>query len=253
MSYKKKNYRDYDKYKEIDFSNDIIENLPSYSQPNMTDINNNIQEPVMNTDQLFHLANFLETNPTNAPFPEITVIPDVLRNIARFANERKKMKYAHQEFEKKIQFLSDGLDKQYHIAMKTLEYETEIKLTQINGNIQQTLTSINRYYDTELAKIHANYQLESEKMHLYYKNLEEQRKDQEKRFNKMMKYATIDRKRASKAMKEVEDVCKVLQKRIYNRTATHQERKYYIELLKLRNSGMNMVNNIIPQLAQKIN
>ena len=234
------------------FSNNNIKGYPISLEQSIVNVDNSIQEPAMNVEGLLNLANFLETSDTSVGFPEVTVIPDVLRNVARFVNERKKMKYAHREFEKKIQFLSDGLDKQYHVAMRRLENETEIKLTQINGNVKQAIENINRYYDTELAKIHASYKLENEQMNLYYKDLENQRKEQARRFNKMMKYATTERKRATKAIKEAEMVCDVLRQRIYDGTATHEEREHYMELLKFRNAGINVVDTLILQLATKI-
>lgn len=245
MGYKNKNYKEYQGYK----MNSHTEKFPACEVQSIANIDAGIQEPVMNVDGLFNLAKYLETS---EDVPDVTVIPDVLRDVGKFVNERKKMKYSHHEFEKKIQFLSDGLDKQYHVAMQRLEKETEIKLSQINGNVEQAITNINRYYDTELARIHANYRLENEKMNLYYQDLENQRKEQTRRFNKMMKYATIERKRADKAMKEAEIVCEVFRQRMYDRTATREEREHYMELLKFRNSGLNMANNIIAQLATKI-
>lgn len=123
------------------------------------------------------------------------------------------MKYSHKEFEMKIKFLSDGVDKQYHVAMQKIQNETEIQLAQINGNVRQGILSINRYYDLEVQKVVAQYKLKSEEMNLYYQNLEKQRKEQERRFDKMIKIATIERKRANKAIKEAEQVCDFLDKK----------------------------------------
>lgn len=114
---------------------------------------NTLPEPVMNMDSLFKLADFLDTSKSDSSFPEITVIPDMLRSVGKFVNERKKMKYSHKEFEMKIKFLSDGVDKQYHVAMQKIQNETEIQLAQINGNVRQGILSINRYYDLEVQKV----------------------------------------------------------------------------------------------------
>lgn len=144
---------------------------------------NTLPEPVMNMDSLLNLADFLDTSKSDSAFPEIAVIPDMLRDVGKFVNERKKMKYSHKEFEMKIKFLSDGVDKQYHVAMQKIQNETEIQLAQINGNVKQGILSINRYYDLEVQKVVAQYKLKSEEMNLYYQNLEKQRKEQERRFN----------------------------------------------------------------------
>lgn len=87
-------------------------------------------------------------------------------------------------------------------------------MAQINGNVRQGILSINRYYDLEVQKVVAQYKLKSEEMNLYYQNLEKQRKEQERRFDKMIKIATIERKRANKAIKEAEQVCDFLDKNI---------------------------------------
>ena len=152
----------------------------------------------------------------------------------------------------KIKFLSDGVDKQYHVAMQKIQNETEIQLAQINGNVRQGILSINRYYDLEVQKVVAQYKLKSEEMNLYYQNLEKQRKEQERRFDKMIKIATIERKRASKAIKEAEQVCDFFRQKIYSNTATYEEREHYMELLKFRISGISSMIDIIPQLAAKI-
>lgn len=213
---------------------------------------NTLPEPVMNMDSLLNLVDFLDTSKSDSAFPEIAVIPDMLRDVGKFVNERKKMKYSHKEFEMKIKFLSDGVDKQYHVAMQKIQNEAEIQLAQINGNVKQGILSINRYYDLEVQKVVAQYKLKSEEMNLYYQNLEKQRKEQERRFNKMIKIATIERKKANKAIKEAEQVCDFFKQKIYSNTATYEEREHYMELLKFRISGISSMKDIIPQLAAKI-
>lgn len=224
----------------------------SFSSDKVVEANeNSLSKPVMNVDSLFKLANFLDANKASNSFPEITVIPDVLRSVGRFVNERKRMKYSHQEFEAKVKFLSEGVDKQYKIALRKIEQETEVQLAQINGNIEQRILEINRYYDLELQKLAVKYKLKSQEMNLYYENLEAQRREQNKHFNKMIKIARIDAKRANKAIKEAEQVCGFFRRKIYANSATYEERNYYMELLKFRLARVNTVD-IIAQLAAKI-
>lgn len=70
--------------------------------------------------------------------------------------------------------------------------------------------------------------------------------------SKMIKIATIERKRANKAIKEAEQVCDFFRQKIYSNTATYEEREHYMELLKFRISGISSMIDIIPQLAAKI-
>ena len=247
MTYKKNNNQKYNK-----FSSNSNKSFQQFISQPIGFENSNVLEPVMNTDGLFKLANFVESNKTEVGFPEVTVIPDLLRSVGKFVNERKRMKYAHQEFEKKLKFISDGVDKQYHVAMSRIESDTEIKLAQIKGNLHQSIMNINRYYDTEIQRIASAYKLKIKEMDLYYKNLEAQRKEQNKRFDKMMKLAMIDRKKASKAISEAEQVCQFYQTKMYAGTISKKEMKFYMDLLRLRINGVTTIVNIIPMLASKI-
>ena len=253
MSSESGRYRGYQGYNKKTVKSSMQNPSKVFSPENVIEgKKNTLPEPVMNMDSLFKLADFLDTSKSDSSFPEITVIPDMLRSVGKFVNERKKMKYSHKEFEMKIKFLSDGVDKQYHVAMQKIQNETEIQLAQINGNVRQGILSINRYYDLEVQKVVAQYKLKSEEMNLYYQNLEKQRKEQERRFDKMIKIATIERKRANKAIKEAEQVCDFFRQKIYINTATYEEIEHYMELLKFRISGISSMIDIIPQLAAKI-
>lgn len=253
MSSENRRYSGYHGYNKETFKSSSQNSSQVFSPESMAEFQRNtLPEPVMNVDSLFKLADFLDIGKTDSSFPEITVIPDVLRNVGKFVNERKKMKYSHKEFEKKIKFLSDGVDKQYHVAMQKIQNETEIQLAQINGNVQQRLLSINRHYDLEMQKVVAQYKLKKEEIDLYYQNLEEQRKEQGRRFDKMIRIATIERKKANKAIREAEQVCDFFRQKIYNNTATYEEREHYMELLKFRITGISSMVDIIPQLAAKI-
>lgn len=249
MNSKGERYSGYQGYNESTFK-------PENSKcPNFAD-NTEIEkiplpEPVMNVKSLIKLANYLDTNKSDHSFPEITFIPDLLRNVGRFVNERKRMKYKHQEFISKIEFLSQGVDKQYKVAMEKLGRETEVQLAQINSNSEQRILEINRYYDTEVKKVMAEYQLKSQEINMYYHNLEAQRREQNKRFNKLVKIAQVDARKANAALKEAEQVCCFLREKIYNNTATSDDREQYMELLKIRMMRINTVD-IIAQLAAKI-
>lgn len=247
MTYKKNNNFKYNK-----FSSNENQPFQQFKLQSISVEDSNALESVMNTQGLFELANFMESNKTEVGFPEVTVIPDLLRNVGKFVNERKRMKYAHQEFEKKLKFISDGVDKQYHVSMSRIESDTEIKLAQIGGNLQQSIMNIKRYYDTEIQRIAYDYKSKRKEMDLYYKNLEAQRKEQNKRFDKMLKLAMIDRKKAAKAISEAEQICQFYKTKIYSGTIRKEELEFYMDLLRLRINGGTTIANIIPMLASKI-
>ena len=89
-------------------------------------------------------------------------------------------------------------------------------------------------------------------MNLYYQIGRAHVRTTVPRIDKMIKIATIERKRANKAIKEAEQVCDFFRQKIYSNTATYEEREHYMELLKFRISGISSMIDIIPQLAAKI-
>lgn len=241
MSSESGRYRGYQGYNKKTVKSSMQNPSKVFSPENVIEgKKNTLPEPVMNMDSLFKLADFLDTSKSDSSFPEITVIPDMLRSVGKFVNERKKMKYSHKEFEMKIKFLSDGVDKQYHVAMQKIQNETEIQLAQINGNVRQGILSINRYYDLEVQKVVAQYKLKSEEMNLYYQNLEKQRKEQERRFDKMIKIATIERKELIKQSKKL------------NKYVIFLDKKYIViqRLMKKESIIWNCLNSESVELVQ---
>lgn len=237
----------YEGYK-INYNVDMPEMMGVIS-PETAEVTPDLSKPVMNVDSLFNLARYLEKNQFSAGFPEVTVIPDVLRNVGKFVNERKRMKYEHQEFEKKLKFVSDGVEKQYIVAMTKLNKETEIRLAQINGNTKQQILNIRKYYELQTEKLQKQYELEREQMNRYYWNIAEERKEQARRFDKMLKLAVIERRKAERSVKEADELCMYLKKKFYNNTITREEREHYMELMKFRNDALLGMANIVPKFA----
>ena len=64
-----------------------------------------LSEPTMNVDALINLSRFLENSQSSANFPDVSVLPDVLRDVGKFVNERKQMKYNHERFKKTLVFI----------------------------------------------------------------------------------------------------------------------------------------------------
>lgn len=244
-----KRYSGYNGYKKNDNSNtlDPFSDLSGGLQ--VIDSPIQLSEPTLNVDSLFSLAKFLDQSKSNRSFPEITVIPDVLRSIGKFVNERRQMKYAHREFEKKLEFLSGGLDKQYHVAMSRIHNETEIRLAQISGDVDVQIKKIDRYYDLEIKKVISTYCLKKHEMDLYYRDIESQRREQSKRFERMLQIASVDRHRIEVAMSEAEAASAFLAQKIYAGTATRDEREHYMELLRFRTESGNLSASVIPRLA----
>lgn len=236
-------------YRGYNYENDENKSgIEIYKMPENIEVVRNLPEPVLSENSLLKLADFLEAEKSDYNFPEISVIPNVLKSVGRFVNERKKMKYAHKEFEQKISFLSEGIDKQYNIELRKLESENEMTVAQLKVQV----LSMNRYYDLLLEELRNQYKLKKEDMNRYYNVIKAQREEEKRRFDKMIEIAMINRKDANKAIEEAEEICAHFRNKLYNNTITREEREHYMELLKFRLNGIQTIENIIPQLAAKI-
>ena len=89
-------------------------------------------------------------------------------------------------------------------------------------------------------------------MKLHYQDLEKQRRAQERIFNKMIEISKIERKKANKALQEAEQMCDFYSQKMRNNTATDEEKKLYMELLKIRVGGVDSIVDIVPKLAAMI-
>lgn len=211
-----------------------------------------LSQSSLNTDTLQKLAQFLETSQSDSSFPSISVIPDFVRDIANYALERKRIKFEHDEFLKKLTFLSEGLNRQFQVSYTQIMKNTEIQLAQINGNTQVQLAQISRYYDIQMKKVVEEVSIRRTEMEYYYRNLDKQLKEQAQRFDKMMKFAMIERQTAQRAIHEAEEVSRYLKTKLYKGTITNEERTHYMELLRFRLESVNSISAIIPQLASRI-
>lgn len=121
--------------------------------PNKIDYNQEeFYTPALNVDEVTNLISYLDSQKNEKDFPEVIVMPDFLRSILKFINERTTMKYSHQEIVEKINLVADSIDKKYDVEMKKLQNATELNFAQITANFQQNILSINNYYNIEKEK-----------------------------------------------------------------------------------------------------
>lgn len=254
-----------------------------------------LQLPSINVDTIFGLADYIDNSQNTPSFPEISIIPNVLRNLGKFVNERTRMRHAHEEFEKKLAFVSDYADKQLQLSFAHLQNETELQLAQINGNTRVQMQKINRHYETEMKKcesayrfalaklrsdtelqlteinnrthtqiteINRHFDLETQKVRAecqlrlkqidsHYRNLEQERRERARRFNRMMDFATIKLGESQKAVAELTAVTQFLSRKICSNQASDAEISYYTNLMYLRLNECNSVS-IITELAAQI-
>lgn len=205
--------------------------------------------PGINIDGLNKMADFLDKNRVEiGEVIGIKVSPDFLKSAGKFLNERKKMKYEHQELEKKMQMVADVADKQYNVAMAKLHNELGIQLARMRTDGEVELYRIQKQFDAEMQKICMDYMLKYKGMDSFYKELEAQRRKDDEHFRRMINILESNRKNIQKAMDEMEQLCLYLRNKIYIGQATEEDRVFYMNLLQLRIQGIVQFNHLILQM-----
>lgn len=202
--------------------------------------------PGMNIDGLNKMADFLDKNRVEiGEVIGIKVSPDFLKSAGKFLNERKKMKYEHQELEKKMQMVADVADKQYNVAMAKLHNELGVQLASVRTDSEVELYRIQKQFDAEMQKICMDYMLKYKGMDSFYKELEAQRRKDDEHFWRMINILESNRKNMQKAMDEMEQLCLYLKNKIYVGQATEEDRVFYMNLLQMRMQGIVKFNHLI--------
>lgn len=205
--------------------------------------------PGMNIDGLNKMADFLDKNRVEiGEVIGIKVSPDFLKSAGKFLNERKKMKYEHQELEKKMQMVADVADKQYNVAMAKLHNELGVQLASVRTDSEVELYRIQKQFDAEMQKICMDYMLKYKGMDSFYKELEAQRRKDDEHFRRMINILESNRKNMQKAMDEMEQLCLYLKNKIYVGQATEEDRVFYMNLLQMRMQGIVKFNHLILQM-----
>lgn len=89
-------------------------------------------------------------------------------------------------------------------------------------------------------------------MTLYYNMLEEYRKDQARRFDRISMELKKQRGEMVRAIREMEAVTNHLKNKIVNGTATQQEMDYYMLVMQFRVESINNMDEAICKIAGRI-
>lgn len=208
--------------------------------------------PTISIEKINSLKKFLDSKRPDKSFPSISIFPDMLGSVLTFVNERKMMRIDQEQLSKKIAAVNGYIDKQYDLAVKQLNSNTAVQLASIKGDVQCRLNEIDRRFDAEIRRIENDYNLKREGMILHYELLENYRKDQRRRFDRMMGVIKKQRGEMSRAIKEMEDVTKYLQKKIVSGTASSHEMEYYLLVMQLRVDSIKNMGEAICEIAGRI-
>ena len=226
-----------------DFSPGLMKNIATSSLP----------VPVMDIDSCQSLAKFLDKERSKSSFPEISILPNVIKSLCNFFNERKEIYYSHQEFKMKTKFLFYGVEKQYNIEMEKIQKDTLIKITQIKGDYEREIIYINQQHEFKMKKLAYKYNLKNNELKLYYDNLDKERKAQERHFREIIKNARDCQKNIHKAIEEVQKICDYYTKKLKSNTITSAELQHYEQLIRFKVTATEYVyENFIMTLINKI-
>ena len=228
-----------------------VDNLSSnYQNRNVLDVLPKT-ELLLDVRSLGNLTNFLDNN-SNITFNDISVLPNFLKNVMTFLNQRKQLNNSYKTSVLKSNIVSDAIEKQYYVAMQKINNELYVQLECIDGNVKQQMLSIEKNCELEIKKIEELSAQKNLEMTLQYSELKNERKERERQFDKMIEILTWEEKNRTKILQEVEQVCEILRHKLCNDTASSEERRYYMDLMKFRISAISVTSNMVVEIASKI-
>lgn len=136
--------------------------------------------------------------------------------------------------------------------MQKINNELYVQLECIDGNVKQQMLSIEKNCELEIKKIEELSAQKNLEMTLQYSELKNERKERERQFDKMIEILTWEEKNRTKILQEVEQVCEILRHKLCNDTASSEERRYYMDLMKFRISAISVTSNMVVEIASKI-
>ncbi len=205
-------------------------------ESSLTAKNELVEVAPLNVQQLNELGDFLETLPKEKSGFSINILPNVIKNLAEFLQENKKMKIQNRQFEKKCKITEDALEKNFDYAIYKVQRDAEARLSEIDSFTETKLAEIQNDTLKKLYELQEEYKYKNSKLDREYDLIEMQIKQNERLFDKRMKVVKEQIQQRDELIRELGIICKYLQKKIISNKATKNERETYFISLNLRNT-----------------
>lgn len=227
------------------------------------------------------LSNYLNDISTKVPKLNLSILPRAINDCATIFMEYKKMKIDDKQFNNKCKVINDYLqgqiknqnmsikfsheermheldiyksiiiaeiDAQKNDVISKIENDTLIKLEEIRSNEKKALKEIKSNEKTQIIKIKADYEIKRRAQDNDLYKFQENLKEESRRFNKQYKMAKHEQIYRYKFIKELQDTCRYINKKIVKGKASNRDINYSIQLWELLlmafRDGFNFIQSV---------
>lgn len=202
-------------------------------------------------EQLNGLMSFLESNTSVAP--SVSVLPNFLKSVLSFVNERKRIKIEQEQFLTKLDFVNNMVDKRLRLELDRIDMERDAQIASIRSDVTAKLAQIDKAYQVALRKLEQEYALKQANLQLEFELLERRRREQECLQRELIRQVKAQSTDIRKCTAEIEQVAAHLSQKLMSGTSTKEEQEYYLLLKRLQLESIVSMQSAICQLSAKIN
>ncbi len=203
--------------------------------------------------QLTNLLSYLESSGlSNSNFPSISVLPDFLKSVLSFVNERKRIQIEQEQFQQKLSLANTVIDNIIFAELARIDKERDLQVAAIKGDVLTKLAQIEKAYNVAIRKLEYEYDLQREDMQLRYDYLERCRILRERQNRELIKQVKAQRREISICIREIMDVAKSISRKIKSGTATIHEYDYYLLLKQFQLESISSMQAAMCQLATRV-
>lgn len=166
------------------------------------------------------LLNYVKTDPYAQT--QINVLPNVLQTTLNYAAEKKRIK-----------LVEKAISQEYYHQNRRLDLELEMTLKHNEQEHQRLLQKQRDEYALKFKELDDKALHDKQSMNRYYQDIEKQRKEEARRFDKQFEQIQIERHEALSAVREARQVCTYIKEKMERGIASREERQMYIELMKM--------------------
>lgn len=214
-----------------------------------------------------NLSNYLNNISTKEPKLHLSILPSIVSDCASVFMEFKKMKIDNAQFNKKCRILDDYLRGQtrnqkmsiefnhiqkleeinanrtvelekidaYRTAkLAKLEKEREVSISEIEHNTQRTLAEIESNERIRMQEIRADYEKKRMEQDNDLYKFKKELKEESRKFDKKYEAAKREQAYRHNYIKELQDMCSYINKKVIKGKATTTEMEYCKYLMELQ-------------------
>ncbi|MDO5433844.1 hypothetical protein [Eubacterium sp.] len=231
-----------------------------------------ISYEIVQVDEMQKFYNFLNEAKNGNPKLSISIIPNVVKDIASVALDFKKVKIENKQFEKKCQLLDKVLDlkgyevqKNYEARIYEIEAKKEIELSKIENDTKKILKQINSELEIALCKIQTEEKIKIHELNSQYEYLKNEQNialkkyyaslnEQKRKFDKKFALFTLSMKEKQALRDDLREYSNYIKKKMFNGRASQEDQKFILKLMEIQvktyEDNFNLANAIVEVFSE---